>query len=243
MLKLNCDKTEVMFFAPKNTPDPPGINIRVGATPVIPSSSVRNLGVIMDKTMTMDKQVTSIMRSCYSQLRNIGQIRRYLTPDATRSLVHGLVTSRLDYCNPLLYGISASLTSKLQRIQNTAARIITRTRRDQHITPVLADLHWLPVKRRIEYKILVHTYKALHGEGPSYLKNLVQRYIPRRSLRSQDSLTLVPPTRRTVTYGDRSFSSSAPLLWNRLPNQLRDRTKLSSFKSDLKTHFFKQEYL
>ena len=175
----------------------------------------------MDRTMSMEAQVSSITRSCYAQLRCIGQIRRFLTLDATRSLVHGLVTSRLDYCNSLLFGIPDTLIRKLQKVQNTAARIITRTRPREHITPVLAGLHWLPVKSRIEYKILIHVFKALHGKAPLYLQQSVQRYVPRRTLRSQTSNSLVSAHSRTVTCGGRSFRVSAPQLWNKLPDDIK----------------------
>ena len=240
-LKLNCDKTEVMLFSPRNVPAP-AATIRVGETVVTPSCSVRNLGVVMDRAMTMEKHVLAVSRTCYHQLRNIGRIRRSLTTNAAKSLVHGLVTSRLDYCNALLYGTSSSLITKLQKIQNSAARIITRTHRHEHITPVLADLHWLPVRRRVEFKILVHTFKAIHNEAPLYLRDSVQQYTPRRTLRSLESLTLVPPRTRTVTYGERSFYSAAPKLWNLLPNDIRNAQTLSSFKSTLKTHMFRLEY-
>ena len=167
----------------------PAATIRVGETVVTPSCSVRNIGVVMDRAMTMEKHVLAVSRTCYHQLRNIGRIRRSLTTNAAKSLVHGLVTSRLDYCNALLYGTSSSLITKLQKIQNSAARIITRTHRHEHITPVLADLHWLPVRRRVEFKILVHTFKAIHNEAPLYLRDSVQQYTPRRTLRSLESLT------------------------------------------------------
>ena len=113
---------------------------------------MKNLGMYLDKSLTMEKQCSSVARSCYMHLRRIGSIRPFITEDACKILVNSLVTSRLDYGNALLYGINKQLTNKLQRIQNTAARIITRTRKHDHITPVLINLHWLPVDHRILYK-------------------------------------------------------------------------------------------
>ncbi len=96
-------------------------------------------------------------------------------PSRTRSLVQGLVTSRLDYCNALLYGLPPNQLKRLQHVQNTAARIVTRTRRRDHITPVLISLHWIPVKYRIEYKIILYVFKALQGEAPVYMTDMVRK--------------------------------------------------------------------
>ena len=143
----------------------------------------------------------------------------------------------------LLYGVPKNTSNKLQTVQNTAARIITRTLRFSHVTPILEELHWLPVQERIKYKILTHTYKALNGEAPIYMRNLLEVYIPRRDLRSKnEAATLVLPRSRTVTYGDRSFMTAAPKLWNSLPSNLRSATTLCSFKKALKTHLFKCSY-
>ena len=130
-------------------------------------------------------------------VRNIGRIWRYLTEDSTKTIVHALVTSRLDYCNAVLYGLPASVTNKMQRLQNTCARMITKTKRHDHITPMLIKLHWLPVRRRIEYKILSHIYRAMHRRAPQYLCDMLPFYQPARALRPQSTLTLSVPRSRT----------------------------------------------
>ena len=239
MLKLNADKTKVMlFYSRHNAKSMDTISVTVGNTLIASTSHVKNLGVMFDSTMTMEKQVNNVSRSCYGQLRKIGRIRRYLSSEATKSLVNGLVTSRLDYCNALLHGLPKSLIDKLQRVQNTAARIITRTCRRSHITPVLKELHWLPIQYRIQYKILVHTYNALNDRAPVYIKEMLDVHTPIRTLRSQSSLTLVTPRIRTVTYGKRHFNHAAPSLWNALPNNIKEAKTVSTFKKLLKTHFF-----
>ena len=168
---------------------------------------------MFDSKMGMEPQVNSVSRSCYAQLRQISHIRKYLTTEATKLLVNSRVTSRLDYCNALLVGIPKTVLSKLQQVQNTAARLISRTSRYDHITPILRELHWLPMQYRAQYQILTYTYKALHDECPIYIKRLLQVYRPTRNLRStQQSVTLVVPKSRTVTYGDRCFMSTAPKL-------------------------------
>lgn len=120
----------------------------------------------LDKSLVMEKQCTSVSRSCYMHIRRIGSIRPFISEDACKILVNSLVTSRLDYGNALLYGMNKQYTNKLQRVQNTAARLITRTKKYEHITPVLIQLHWLPVEYRIQYKILLYVFKCLHELGP-----------------------------------------------------------------------------
>ncbi len=145
----------------------------------------------------------------------------------------------IDYCNALLAGASKATLNKLQVVQNSAARILTRTRMRDHITPVLESLHWLPVSFRVDFKILMLTYKALHGLAPQYLSELLIPYTPTRDLRSSETGLLTVPLTRLRSMGDRAFSSLAPKLWNSLPIEIRQAKTISTFKSRLKTHFFK----
>ena len=167
MLKLNTDKTEMMLIASKKDLHMiDKISVKVGNTDIKSISHVKNLGVILDSTMTMKHQVNVTTRLAYHKLYKIGRIHRYLSEDVTKTLVNSLVTSRLDYCNSLLYGLPNSLLSKLQRVQNTSARVITKTPRHNHITSVLKELHWLPIAYHIKFKILLIVYKALKGLVP-----------------------------------------------------------------------------
>ena len=113
---------------------------------------------------------------------------------------------------------------------------ITRTPKRDHITPVLRKLHWLPVEKRLLYKVLLYTYKALHGLSPSYVCDLIVPYKPTRSLRSEKKSMLHVPKTRTVGYGDRSFSKSSPVLWNELPETIKCSGSIEIFKRRLKTH-------
>lgn len=243
MLKLNADKTELILFASQNNEKHvETITIKIGKTEIKQSECVRNLGAFLDSKMNMDKHINTVCRSGYMQLRQIGHIRKYLTTDATKSLVNSLVTSRLDYCNALLNGVPKTILGRLQTLQNTAARIITRTSRYEHINPVLKELHWIPVYHRVEFKVLMLTYKALNDQSPSYIKEMLEIYHPARSLRSQNTNQLVVPKTRTVRYGGRSFSSVAPKLWNALPVSIRNSESVNIFKKRLKTHMFKQVF-
>ncbi len=137
------------------------------------------------------------------------------------------MTSRLDYCNALLGGCPASSINKLQIVQNAAARVLNRSRKYYHITPILQSLHWLPIKLSITYKILLLTYKSLNGLASAYLTNLLSRHNPTHSLRSQNSgLLVVPRIAKSSTEG-RTFSYLAPKLWNCLPDNVRGSDTLS----------------
>ncbi len=239
-LKLNQDKTEVLVFEQTpHTSDP--LSLSIGGTSLQPSAHVRNLGVIFDHSMSMNHHVNSVVRSCFMQLRRIGRLRPCLTENAVKTLVHGLITSRLDYCNALLSGVPSFLIKKLQRVQNTAARLVARVKRSDHITPVLIDLHWLPVASRIQYKILMHTHRALNEQAPVYVSEMISRYNPSRSLRSSEQALLKVPRYRTRC-GQKSFYVASPTLWNELPFQLRTISNTTSFKKQLKTHLFRKAF-
>ncbi len=135
-----------------------------------------------------------------------------------------------------------TLVTKLQLVQNAAARVLTRTRKYEHISPVLSTLHWLPTKHRIDFKILLMTYKALNGLAPQYLSELLSHYSPPRPLRSQNSGHFKIPRISKSTAGGRSFSFLAPKLWNNLPNTVREADTLCQYKSRLKTHLFNLAY-
>ena len=199
------------------------------------ASKVRNLGVIFDAGMSFGDHISSICSASSYHLRNIGLIRKYLTQDAAEQLVHAFVTSRLDMGNSLLYGLPNNQIYRLSRLQHIAARIITKTKPREHITPVLKKLHWLPVPQRIIFKILTYAYRSHTGSSPSYLSGILHPYTPARQLRSQNKrLLLTKKIKRS--WGNRSFASAAPVLWNNLPEHIKCSPSLLSFKCALKTH-------
>ena len=158
-------------------------------------------------------------------------------------VINALISSRLDYCNALYSNINKQSIHRLQLVQNAAARLITGTRKSEHITPVLATLHWLPVCFRVDFKILLLTYKALNNMAPPYLTELLEPHIPGRLLRSANQALLVVPRTNRVTKGDRAFAARAPRLWNNLPLEIRIAGSLAVFKTKLKTHFYREAFL
>ena len=142
------------------------------------------------------------------------------------------------YCLLLLNGISHKDITRLQRIQNRCARLIFKKPKRTHSSPLLKELHWLPVAQRIQFRTLVHTFKSLNNLSPHYISSLLHvRKPPAYSLRSSTVTCLHVPKTRTLT-GDRAFSSSAPRLWNNLPAMIRGATTTDSFKKSLKCHLF-----
>ena len=196
----------------------------------------------MDNHLTLKQHITNICKSASWGIFKIGKIRRLLDQSSTERLVHAFISSHLDYCNSLLAGLPISHLSPLQRVQNTAARLVTLSRKHDHISPILRSLHWLPVHSRITFKILLLTYKITRNLAPTYLKDLIslRSSSSARPLRSSSSLQLCYGPRTKTRYGDRAFSSIAPTLWNKLPAHIQNATSTESFKILLKTHLSRQ---
>ena len=188
-LKINDSKTEfIIFRSPLLKTDLSGVSIRVGDSQISSSSKVRDLGVIFDDCLSLDAHISNSCRSTHFHLRIIGRIRNLLTFNATAQLVHALITTPLDFCNSILYNLPNNKIERLQRIQNQAARMLTRSPHRNHITPVLRRLHWLRISDRIIFKILILTHKAFHGVAPVYLCELITKHehATVRTRRAQD---------------------------------------------------------
>ena len=240
-LQLNESKSEVLLFGPSNLTNV--LKLKLGELSSNVQHSVRNLGVMFDHNLAFDVQITKVVQSCFLQIRNIAKVKHFLSRADLEIVIHAFISSRLDYCNSLYSGLSLKAISRLQFIQNAAARLLTNSRKYDHINPILAELHWLPVKYRIDFKLLLITFKALHGLAPAYIPDLLKPYEPGRCLRSSGRTLLATPTARLVTKGDRAFSVRAPQLWNSLPEDLRLADTVHSFKSRLKTYFYRKAFL
>ena len=202
-LKLNSAKSDFLLFGSKTQLSKIDINsISFSGMTINVSQTCRNLGVMLDRNMTMSHQISSICRSVRYQLRNIGFIRKYLNRSSTEKLVHALISSRLDFRNSILFYLPQTQLSILQRLHNAAARIITLSKKHTHITPILKSLHWLQVRDRIIFKISLLTFHCVQGTScsslPQYNIDLVHNYTPVRSLRSSNSGSLVIPKFETT---------------------------------------------
>ncbi len=152
-VKFNATQTEIIVMcAPHKKIKLSMPHIELGDTVVPVSTVAKNIGVFFDDALSMNNQVQHIYRIAYFHIHCIRKIRNLLDQKTTEIMIHTYVRSRLDNGNCLLYGISDHLLPKLQRVQNAAARLITKTTKHDHITAVLIDLHWLSIKQRIEYK-------------------------------------------------------------------------------------------
>ena len=241
-LRLNSDKTEVLLIgSPFQLKKLSSVQIRMEDSVVFSSDYVKNLGSYFDKTLSMDIFVRAKCKAACYNIRCISQIRRFLTKEATEALVNAYVTSRLDYCSSLLFGVNKALIAKLQRVQNMAARVIKGMSKYEHITPVLKESHWLPFEQRIMFRILVHTFKGLYGKAPPYICDMVSFLEFTRARRSSSRYMLKANLVKTK-YGIRAFRNNSALLWNRLPLEIRSSTSQTAFKKLLKTYLFKQAY-
>ena len=242
-LCFNDSKTEVIFFGSKySLRNEPQMPLKVGNELITPTMSARNIGVVMDQSMSLKEHIANICKSAWQHLRQIGMIRKHLDNTSTERIIHAFVSSKLDLQNALLYGVPTTQLMKLQRVQNAAARLVTKSRKHEPTTPILKTLHWLPIRQRINFKILLFVYKCLNELAPGYLTELLEPLTHTRSLRSTNLKLLKCPKSNTCSYGDRTFSHAGPLLWNKLPLAIRDSESVDSFKCALKTHIFKEEY-
>ena len=240
-LKLNTDKTELLVIRSKFRTQPvPDIQILVGNSVIQPASKIRNLGVIFDETLSFDDHISATCQSAYWQLKNINSIYKYLPADVLEGLIHAFVSSKLDFCNSLMYGLPNYQIDRLKKIQHRSARIITRSKMYVRITPIMYRLHWLPVELRSVFKILTLAHRAVYNGNPEYL-DVRQRQAPRNT-RSASTVTLEPQYGRLRTLGDRAFSVAAPSLWKELPRELQCQDNYFLFKKLLKTHLFYKYY-
>ncbi|KAI2645342.1 hypothetical protein H4Q32_028855 [Labeo rohita] len=192
--------------------------------------------------MIFGKQISAVVKASFYQLRLLSKVKPFLSRADLEKAVHAFISSRIDYCNALYTGLNQSLLNRLQLVQNAAARLLSNTSKRSHISPVLRSLHWLPVRFRVKFKILMFVFKAINGLAPVYLAELVMVYQPARTLRSSEHTALVMPKFNYKKFGGWSFAIQGPKLWNALPEQLRNNTDLCVFKSQLKTHLFRQAF-
>ena len=213
-LKLNSEKTEVIWFSSRrNLKNIPSYSVRVLENNILLSKSVRNLGISMDRDLTMSTQISKTIQMCFTSLRQVRSIKGCLTMDSLKTLAWALVSSRIDYGNMALVSLPKVATQSIQSIFNTTARLITGVGKYDHINLVLKELHWLKIDERIVYKIALQIYKCLSNNGSAYLtRDLVPvASLPEKQrLRLAKSNNVVPNKHKIESLGLRRFSVSRP---------------------------------
>ena len=246
-LKLNPAKTEFLWCSTSrmiHNVDYISPFVIDGAT-IAPAKSVKLLGAYIDSELSMTRHVSSTVSSCFYQLRRLKAVRKSLPMEAAKTVISSFVTSRVDYCNGLLAGITQRQVDRLQAMLNASARILYGGTKRDHITPLIRDkLHWIWFAQRVTYKLCVLVYKSLHGYAPKYLSELVvpvSRNVSARRLRSANSSNIVRPRTR-LKFGDRGFSAAAPDAWNSLSAHVQSAPSLDVFMERLKTELFNRSY-
>jgi hypothetical protein len=245
-LKLNGNKTECMLIGTRSSVAkfPVLPNVRVIDSTVDLSNKLKDLGFILDQELSLTSQINSTVKVANYALANISYIRKFIDLKTTVKLIHNLVLSKIDYCNSLYYGLPNYDLHRLQLIVNKAARLALFVPRWQHITPALIELHFLPVKARIIFKICLLTFKALHFGEPYYLRSLLSFYETgtSMSLRRGDDKNRLLEHRVLRRFGERCFWYCAPRLYNKLPTVIRSSTTIANFKKKLKTYLFTESF-
>ena len=184
-LKLNDAKTDIIPCSTSTKINTLDVDyVIIGNSAITFSNNASNLGVLIDNDLSMESQLNQVCKLSYLELRRLAHLRPYLNMDAMKKLVSVFVLSRLDYCNSLFAGLSNDKTTKLRRIQNNAARLVLKQPKRHYISPLHKDLHWLPIKTRIDYKVALLCFKCLNNNAPAYIKDLIVPYTPARMLRS-----------------------------------------------------------
>ena len=238
-LLLNPSKTEALVTGTRRQVakfnSTAGINL--ADTTVKISTAVRILGITVDRHLTFDEHVTKVVSACNYHIRSLRHIRRLIDLETANTLACSIVATRLDYCNAVFYGVTNKNVVRLQRVQNSLARVVCAAPYRCPSASLLKSLHWLPVAQRIIYKVATLTFKTRLHHQPTYLYDLLHNYIPTRPLRSSDANLLSKPT-TTTKISDRAFTIAAAETWNKLPTTVRSATSFHLFSRYLKTHLF-----
>ena len=246
-LKLNDDKTDLIIIrGNRRTSREDALSLNIGNSQLQPQSTVRNLGVLFNTTLDYKDHINYIVKCCQMHIRNLYTIKSFINEHCLLLLVHSMVFSRVDYCNALFLGLPNYILKKLQSVLNRSARLIFGLPARTPTTSYLIQLHWLPIKARIEFKVCLLTFKVIkHGE-PEYLANLLHRP-PTRSgvvVRHDDDLLRLyePAAIQNFSFSERSFRYMAPRLYNRLPLAIRKLSSVETFKKQLKAFLFQRCY-
>ena len=251
-LKMNSSKAEIIIFGSRQQLSKTTMNslyytmnsMCINGDKIEINDCIKYLGVWADQHLTFKHYIKIKCKTAKMELLKLKTIRPVLTIEAGNTLAMGTIISHVDYCNGIYSGLPETDLNKLQRVQNITAKIVLGKGKFVDPTDCLRTLHWLPIKYRVEYKILCMVYKCLSGDAPDYLKDLLKEYTTtRQGLQSEQSYKrLVVPRTVRKTFASRAFSVFGPSLWNQIPNYLKELRSLESFKKDLKTFLFNKAF-
>jgi len=235
-LCLNANKTKILVISPPSLRD--SIILRgtfIDNVCIRFVHSAKNLGVVLDETLTFDEQVKRVVKSCICIIKKIAEIKSFLSPEQLKTVVCASVLSKLDYCNALYFGITKARMKKLQSVQNSAVQLIRKKINKQEVSTaeLLKEFHWLPVKKRVSFKLMLIVHKCLLGKAP---KSLQEMMVKGGSLRTKK----LEERRCNGEMGERSISVAGPKLWNLLPLDIRIEDDTDEFKNKLKTFLFRE---
>lgn len=236
-LLINPDKTKLLIMGTRQMLQKlPNCHITILGKEIAPSTSARDLGVQVDATLSYDEHITNITSTCMASLCQINRIKHLLDSRTLENVITSLVFSKLYFCSTVWANTSKTNVQKLQKIQNFAARIVTGTRKYDHITPVLNDLRWLSVSAMLAFYDAILTFKCLKGIAPKYLSSRfkTRAHVHGKNTRNKKKLDI--PAFSTAA-GQRSFIYRAVKCWNTLPEEITECTSLHSFKAKAKSHF------
>ena len=242
-LLLNPTKTEAVLFGTRQRlrAVDGGRGVSAAGALVSFADSLKLLGVTLDSSLSLDRHVSDVVRSCNYHIRALRHIRKRLTPEAARIAACAIVGARLDYCNSLFYGMSNKNFDKLQSVQNSLARVVGCVPWSVDVGELRRSLHWLPIRQRVIFKVAIMTYRVRTSGSPMYLSSMLQSHQPQRVLRSSDQCLLELPRVR-IDFERGAFSVAAPAVWNGLPRHLQESGTVATFKTGLKTWLYQEAY-
>jgi hypothetical protein len=246
-LKLNGDKTEMMVLKNARSPYDRVNTFVLDGVSITASKDAKNLGFYFDTNMSLEKHINNITRICYTNLMNLGRIGSKLSRNLKIQMVHSSIHSFLDSCNSVFGALSDTHVRKLQKIQNAAVRFIFglygKDKR-KSLTSYFKEIHFLPVRFRIRFKICTTVFKCINNLAPKYMSDMLTIRVPNRhQLRTDnDYFLLATPPKPALARTESAFCLSGPKTWNELPYELRARSEYAAFKIILKTYYFKQAF-
>jgi len=243
-LQLNPYKSEALIVGTTNQLQVATASLwsmTVAGVDLLVADKMKVLGVVLDRRLSLDRHATSVARACNYHVQAIRYIHCLLTTELALTLACSLILSRLDYCNALLHGAPANSIYSEAAAGAEHWRIVLQITRRSPSQPLLQQLHWLPVRQQIDYKLAILTYKIHHTSTPVYLSRHIQPHTVTRRLRSSAMPRLCKLTTRT-NFADRGFCCSAPAVWNSLTADIVDSSSLPIFKSKLNTFLFKHAF-